>query len=163
MVRLILISTHIELHPGEELATEHNLDGLADGDNEGAEVDEGDDTTLLALLSALLVAETLDGVSTDETAVRVDDQDDLLLLVGEPLKDGSDGGSVVVQALGGGLSADGGVLDGDGLVALGVEDLLDGRVADLLVPRTRRENEGRLGSRHDVCVVGEGRDVVKTD
>lgn len=158
-----MISTYIKLHPGKELATEHDLDRLADGDDEGAEVDEGDDTTLLALLSALLVAETLDGVSTDETAVGVDNQNDLLLLVGELLEDGSDGGSVVVQALGGGLSADGGVLDGDGLVALGVEDLLDGRVAGLLVPRTRREDEGRLGSRHDVCVGGDGCDVVKKD
>lgn len=147
-------SSYLELHPREKLATKHLSDALALGHNEGGEVDESDDTTLLALLSALLVAKTLDGVGSDKATVGVHNENNLLALIGESLEDSSDGVGVVCEALGGGLSADRRVLNGLNRVAARLEELLSRRVAGFLVPRTRCEDESGLGGRHDWLCVG---------
>lgn len=109
-----------------------------------SQVDEQCDTAVLALSFPLLVTQALDGLSANQSSVRVEDDDDLSSLVGMHLDLRAQGGGVIVETLVGGLGTDCWVRNTTRLIALGVQFFLDNFEAVGGVPCARRKHENGL-------------------
>lgn len=134
-------SPYLEVHPRQRVSAQHCENGQTLGCHESREVHQQRDTAGLPLGFPLLVSQALDGLSTDQTSVRVHYHDDLPSLVGMNLNLGAQGRGIIVEALVRGLSTHTWVCNSPGLVALRVQLALDDLEAIWRVPCARREDK----------------------